>query len=132
MAPSLKTAGELALEVAVFAAVAGEVALFHGNPPLLAALLVVTAVLVIAVACRPVRHAVALYAVGAVLGPGGEMIAMSTGTWRYAEPDFLGIPMWLPFGWGVAAVVIGRIAATLSGRPDATSSRSRTTVPGSG
>jgi len=38
---------------------------------------------------------------------------VSSGAWRYAGPTALGIPLWLPFAWGLAAVLIRGIAATV-------------------
>jgi hypothetical protein len=101
------------LGVAVFLAGGGEIALFHGRPMLLTALLVVTAALVVGLRFRFRGRVIALYGLGALLGPAGEMVAMTTGTWHYADPAFLGIPIWLPFGWGLAVVVIGWIAGAL-------------------
>ncbi len=53
------------------------------------------------------------YAVGAVLGPLTEIIATRLGTWTYAFPSFLNIPLWLPFAWGLAAVLFISIAQNL-------------------
>jgi len=52
----------------------------------------------------------AVYIVGAVLGPATELIATHLGVWTYARPTFLNIPLWLPFAWGFAAVLFVRIA----------------------
>lgn len=56
---------------------------------------------------------VAVYLVGAVLGPLTEIIATRLGIWTYACPSFLNIPLWLPFAWGFAAVIFVRIAHSL-------------------
>jgi hypothetical protein len=34
------------------------------------------------------------------------MIAIYFGGWNYTHPDILGIPYWLPFVWGNAALYI--------------------------
>jgi hypothetical protein len=51
-----------------------------------------------------------LYVGGAVLGPVAEIIATKAGIWQYTLPTFFNIPLWLPFAWGFAAVLIMRIA----------------------
>jgi hypothetical protein len=35
----------------------------------------------------------------AILGPVGEAIVSATGGFHYTQPDFLGVPMWLPALW---------------------------------
>ena len=45
-------------------------------------------------------------AVGFVFGPLAEGLAIQTGAWAYASPSVLGIPLWLPFVWGNAALFI--------------------------
>lgn len=51
-----------------------------------------------------------LYVGGAILGPIAEIIATKVGIWQYALPTFFNIPLWLPFAWGFATVLIIRIA----------------------
>ncbi len=50
-----------------------------------------------------------LYVVGGIGGPIGEIIAIHFGVWQYSNPDFFGIPIWLPFLWGSASVFIERM-----------------------
>jgi len=38
-----------------------------------------------------------------VAGPCGELLAVQSGAWRYAGAG-LGIPVWLPFAWGLAGI----------------------------
>jgi hypothetical protein len=47
-----------------------------------------------------------LYVVAGILGALSEAYAISYGVWTYANPDFIGIPMWLPFLWGEASLFI--------------------------
>ncbi len=56
------------------------------------------------------RNDVVMFLVGAITGPGVEIIAISFGIWSYARPDFLGIPMWLPLVWGMFYFLTWRIA----------------------
>jgi hypothetical protein len=55
---------------------------------------------------RPSRTTACVYAVGFVFGPLAEGLAIQTGAWEYASPSVLGIPLWLPFVWGNAALFI--------------------------
>jgi hypothetical protein len=103
----------LAIEFAVFAAGAGGIALWHSSPLLLSALLVALAAVAIG-GVWPGRDVLVLYLMGAIVGPCGEMIGASSGAWRYAEPTLLGIPLWLPLAWGLAAVLIRGVSETLA------------------
>ena len=49
------------------------------------------------------------YVAGAVIGSAAEIIATRAGIWTYTLPTFLNIPVWLPFAWGFAVVLIIRI-----------------------
>lgn len=76
--------------------------------------ILVTAILVCAYGLRsylwPNKEDHVLYAGGAILGPIAEIIATSVGIWQYTIPTFFNIPLWLPFAWGFATVLIIRIA----------------------
>ena len=47
---------------------------------------------------------------GAVVGPVAEIISIYFGAWAYTNPTILGIPIWLPLAWGLATMLIKRIA----------------------
>ena len=74
------------------------------TPLVLTALLIVTGVAIYAL--RPSRTSAWVYVVGFVFGPLAEGVSIRTGAWEYASPTFLGIPLWLPFVWGIAALFI--------------------------
>jgi hypothetical protein len=59
---------------------------------------------------RPSRTSACIYVVGFVFGPLAEGLAIQTGAWEYASPSVLGIPVWLPFVWGNAALFIQNTA----------------------
>jgi hypothetical protein len=59
---------------------------------------------------RPTRPSLVVYAVGFVFGPTAEILGIHAGAWRYSTGDFLGIPIWLPFVWGNAALFIQNAA----------------------
>ncbi len=52
------------------------------------------------------KRFVAVYAFGFIFGPLTEAFAIRTGAWQYAMPSFFGIPVWLPFLWGCAALIL--------------------------
>jgi hypothetical protein len=76
--------------------------------------ILVTTILIAAYGVRyyfwPNKEDHVLYIGGALLGPIAEIIATKVGIWQYTLPTFLNIPLWLPFAWGFAAVLIIRIA----------------------
>jgi hypothetical protein len=76
--------------------------------------ILVTGILLVAYGIRyyfwPNKEDHVLYIGGAILGPIAEIIATKVGIWHYALPTFFNIPLWLPFAWGFATVLIIRIA----------------------
>lgn len=53
-----------------------------------------------------------LYFVAFVLGPLGEVMVIQGGAWAYSDP-FCFIPVWLPFVWGIAALVMKKLSEIL-------------------
>ena len=49
----------------------------------------------------------------AILGSLGEVIAVSYGVWQYANPTLAGVPLWLPLGWGLSAMIAIRVSHDL-------------------
>ena len=47
-----------------------------------------------------------LYFFTALAGALSEIIAIVFGVWEYGFPNFVGIPYWLPFLWGIAGLFI--------------------------
>lgn len=43
-----------------------------------------------------------------IVGTASEIISVYFGVWTYNNPTFLGIPIWLPFTWGIAALCVRR------------------------
>jgi hypothetical protein len=54
------------------------------------------------------HHDVYFLVSGAIIGTVAEIICIYFGVWKYANPIFLGIPLWLPLAWGLAVVLIKR------------------------
>ena len=47
----------------------------------------------------------------AIAGPSVEAIISAAGAFDYADPDFAGIPMWLPALWANGGLFIRRLLA---------------------
>jgi Protein of unknown function (DUF2878) len=92
----------------LFASLYGATAVWDGDgAPWLLAGLTVLVLVRLAVASVPGDWAYA--AVAALLGPLGEVAISATGAFDYANPDFAGIPMWLPALWANGGLFIRRL-----------------------
>ena len=71
----------------------------------------------------PVPGDWAYAAIAAVAGPAAEIAISATGAFDYANPDFAGIPMWLPALWANGGLLIRRLLGpvVLEGRKPARS-----------
>ncbi len=56
---------------------------------------------------------------GACIGPTVEIILISLGLFSFNDPDFLGMPYWLPVFWGNVALALRRVAWVLTPRAPA-------------
>jgi hypothetical protein len=52
--------------------------------------------------------------VAAIAGPATEAAIHALGAFDYTEPDFLGLPLWLPALWANGGLAIRRIFGALS------------------
>jgi hypothetical protein len=77
-------------------------------PAALIALLLVTAAAIYRI--RPNASSVVVYATGFVFGPAAEAVSITTGAWEYDSTFVFGVPVWLPFVWGNAALFIQNMA----------------------
>ena len=102
----------LAIAVGLFIAGTAEIALLWRHPLLLAVLLLASGLGAIALLRKPFYLAVFL--IGALLGPTAEIVGVWAGGWRYAHATPLGIPLWLPCAWGVAIVIVQATAHALA------------------
>ena len=59
------------------------------------------------------KNDIVLFAVGAVFGTIVDLAAVPAGAWRYAETVWV-VPVWLPVGWGIAALLLKRVSDTLT------------------
>ena len=84
------------------------VSLFWQNSLLLAGILIVISALMLLVWRN--KEDLILYTMSGIAGALAESTAIALGAWSYAIPGIIGIPYWLPFLWGIAAVFIKRIS----------------------
>ena len=54
------------------------------------------------------KQEIKTFLVCALLGAMAEVVAITFGAWTYGNPNFVGIPIWLPILWGIASVFIVR------------------------
>jgi len=84
------------------------VSLLWGNPSLLTLVLIITSVAII-VTGENRGEDICLYIAVFFIGSLTEVVAISYGAWEYSLPNVIGIPIWLPFGWGSTGVSTKRI-----------------------
>lgn len=101
---------ELVFELIVFCAGIIAMALFYKNNILLT--LILLASWAAGIKFWHKKHDIYFYVAGAIIGPISEIICIRFGVWQYANPTFLGIPMWLPLAWGLITMLIKRISET--------------------
>lgn len=106
-----ETGKELVLEIIVFCGGIATISLFYMNNFLLTALLII--LWAIGIKFWHKKHDLYIFVTGAIIGSIAEIFCIHFGAWQYTNPTFLGIPSWLPFGWGILTMLIKRIAETL-------------------
>lgn len=101
---------ELLYEILLFTSAVFFLVMFWNHNMLLAVLLLILYLIGNRTWHR--KHDSLFFIIGAILGPFSEIIAVYFGIWTYTNPTFLGIPLWLPFAWGLVSLLIVRIAET--------------------
>jgi hypothetical protein len=97
-----------ALELLLFAALYAATTLVDGLGAV--ALAFALAVLAIARVARREAPGDWIYAlIAAVLGPAAEAVMSALGAFDYQDPDFIGIPFWLPSLWANGGLLIRRL-----------------------
>lgn len=105
---------EILLEMALPAIAVASVALLWRNNLILTIILFVESA--VALYMWREKADILLFFGGFVGGPTAEVIAINFGGWTYSNPTLLGAPMWLPFLWGLAVLVMKRSAQTVAGQ----------------
>ena len=108
----MSAAKELLFEALLLLYVISIVALFWTQSPLLTALFALNWIVGLRLFRAP--GDAWLYAVGGIMGAVGEVVVVHVGVWTYAHPNVLGIPAWLPLGWGCVLVLMKRTSETVS------------------
>ena len=98
----------IVLEIVLF------LTLSHNLLLIFAAALLLGAAAVLAVPRIERRTVLILMAAGAVLGPVCEALPVAAGAWSYAQPDVLGLPLWLPLAYALFAVLVAYGARSLA------------------
>ncbi|HEM62412.1 MAG TPA: hypothetical protein ENO24_08985 [Chloroflexi bacterium] len=103
---------ELGTEMAFFVVLEGAVALLWRHNGVL---LAVSAIIcVVGLARWHARLDICFLLVIGVLGSLAEIVFVQFGGWRYANPTWIGIPVWFPFAFGTTGLIGGRLARTLN------------------
>lgn len=55
---------------------------------------------------------VSFFLIAASLGTIAEILFVSFGVWSYSNPTFFGIPVWFPFAFGTATLIVQRLVWT--------------------
>ena len=97
---SLKTASVV---LGYIGSVSAVVLLWRESFMLTLTLFVISALMLVVLRSKKIT---AVYVFVALWGPLTEAIAIAKGVWHYESPDFFGLPLWLPFLWGAASIVI--------------------------
>ena len=86
----------------------------HSLPLIFGAALLLGAAAVLAVPSVERSTVMVLMATGGVLGPVCEALPVAAGAWSYAQPDVLGLPLWLPLAYALFAVLVSYGARSLA------------------
>jgi len=60
------------------------------------------------------KNDIMFFIAAAIAGIGCEIVCVNLGVWKYSNPTLFNLPLWLPFAWGFAGVLIRRIAETFN------------------
>ena len=93
---------ELVFEILIFCAMTVLIPIFYRNNILLACLLIILWGLGIKFWHN--RGDILFFVTMAIVGSVGEIMYIHFGVWKYANPTFLGLPLYIPFFWGLTIV----------------------------
>ena len=83
---------------------------WENNIVLTALLLALSAVVLIWLSSKEEKI---LYFICFVLAPVFDLILVPRGAWNYGSPFIFGIPLWLPFTYGIGTVIIVKIGKSI-------------------
>jgi len=103
---------ELGTEVSFFVVLEACVALlWRYNIPLL---VIAAAICAGALARWHSRFDICFFLIIGVLGSLAEIVFVHFGGWKYANPAYLGVPIWFPLAFGTTGLIGGRLARTMT------------------
>lgn len=105
----------LVFEYLLLATIYVLILLFRASPYLLSLGLLLLLVLRLIFFHQP--WDVLVFLIGACLGPTLELMLTNLNLYFFTEPDFLGMPYWLPLLWGGVALAVRRLSWVLSPPP---------------
>lgn len=107
--------GKLVFEYLLIALFYTLILLFRGSPYLLSLGLLLLMVLRLIFFHQP--WDVLIFLIGACVGPTLELALTNLNLYYFTEPDFLGMPYWLPLLWGAVALAVRRLSWIISPPP---------------
>lgn len=102
---------EVILLVAAFALLQGTIVLLYDRNALLFGLVLIQALVALLLWHEPFD--IVFFLVIAVLGSVAEAVFVRFNVWHYSNPTALGVPLWFPVAFGLAALIGQRIARTI-------------------
>jgi uncharacterized membrane protein YoaT (DUF817 family) len=99
-------------EIALFSMLAVAIVLFQDSSAL--TLTVLLAIALVAFSLWHDQYDRWCFVVVAVFGTCAEVFFVHYGVWRYANPAFLGIPLWFPVAFGTSALIGERLIRTVT------------------
>jgi len=103
---------ELVIELAAFSILVASVGLLWRNNPLLFIVMLVECLA--ALGLWHERYDLSFFLIIAVLGSLAEAVFVYFGVWCYANPTFLGVPLWFPLAFGTTGLIGERLARTFT------------------
>lgn len=98
---------DLVVSVALISATAIAIsALWRDN---LVTSVLLTGILVLTLGFWHTRKDMTHLFIAALVGPAMEAVCVYSGAWSYSNPNLL-VPVWLPLCWGLAGIILPRLA----------------------
>ena len=112
MKQSKQPCKDLVVEFAAFSLIVASVSLLWRNNLLLSVVALVECLA--GLALWHDRLDLSFFLIIAVLGSLAEAVFVHFGVWHYANPTFLGVPLWFPLAFGTTGLIGGRLARTIT------------------
>ena len=103
---------ELVVELVAFSLLVASIIFLWRNNLLLFVVMLVECL--IALTLWHERYDLSFFLIIAGLGSLAEAVFVRFGVWRYANPTFLGMPLWFPLAFGTTGLIGGRLAHTIT------------------